>query len=381
MSRLKQQWNSLSTEAKLGTVVMPIVLALLAGLVIPMLSDAISHKPTPERRGVVKVIDVETGVPLSDFVAAQDDASVPPAGMVLAAAVVDPSETGVPGTAPHDTDGSSDGDGGTVDDNSADDNPADDDGADDDSNGDDSNGDDEGDNNDNSSDDGADDDSGDTDNGDDGDTDNGDDGDTNTGNDNKNLDGDGDGVRDADDLCPTTAGGSASGCPVAALRTEPYGCSENDMIASLELDGEGSERCDELNVVVGGTTGSKPGDVKARADAVAAALHETRSSNGHGGRLEPMGVVVSIAATLTGFEGQEVYVTWSLRHAAGRSLPHTWLKNRPIMRLTGEAQSDTGSTEFWVPLPKRPHGPFIVRIAMKDDNGTPLTFAKTHKFD
>jgi hypothetical protein len=400
MRRVAQQWKSLSPEVKLGAVIMPIILALFAGLVVPMLSNALSPKTTPERRGVVKVLDVETGVPLSDFVAAHEDVPTPPMGMVLAAAVVDPSETAPPGAAPDNAaskGGGADGGVGAVEGGTGD-AVSDGDGTDGDGGGEDDKAADDNDHGDNST--GDDGDTGDNSTGDDGGTgdnstgDDGDDSDTgaNAGDnkvdddkhdsENKDLDSDGDGVLDADDLCPMTAGDSRSGCPVAALRVEPYGCSSADMITTLESDERGPERCDDLNAVLGGTTGSKPGDVKARADAVAAALHETRSSNEHGqaGRLEPMGVVVSISATITGFDGEDVHVAWSLRGANGRRLPHKWLKNRPVMKLTGEAQTDTGSEEFWVPLPKRPHGPFSVRIAMTDDNRTPLTFANTQKF-
>jgi hypothetical protein len=151
------------------------------------------------------------------------------------------------------------------------------------------------------------------------------------------------------------------------------------MVETLARDKDGTERCDDLSAVVGGATGSKPGDVEARAEAVAAALQETRSTRsiGHGGRREPMGVVVNIEATVKGFVGKHISVTWSLRQANGRRLPHKWLKNRPVLQLTGKATSDTGSADFWVPLPKRPHGPFVVRLTMKDEDGTPLTFAKS----
>jgi hypothetical protein len=151
------------------------------------------------------------------------------------------------------------------------------------------------------------------------------------------------------------------------------------MVKTLTPGEEGSERCDDLGAVVGETTGDKPGDVQARAAAVAAALHETQTSGQRGkdGRLEPLGVVVRIQATVTGLEGKRAEVKWSLRHANGGSLPHKWLRNRPILKLTGEAGHDSGSAEFWVPLPKRPRGPYIVRITMYDDKGTPLAFAKT----
>jgi hypothetical protein len=88
-------------------------------------------------------------------------------------------------------------------------------------------------------------------------------------------------------------------------------------------------------------------------------------------------VVVTIQATVTGLEGERADVTWSLRHADGRRLPHQWLRNRGVLTVKGEAEKDTGSAEFWVPLPRRPRGPYFVRIALNDDEGTPLTFAKS----
>ena len=184
----------------------------------------------------------------------------------------------------------------------------------------------------------------------------------------------------ADDLCPTTKGNLTNGCYAAQLRSEPYGCSKDDMVETLQASDGGSERCEDLDIAVAGdTTGGKPGDVESRANAVAAALHETRTAEvrGAGGRLEPLGVVVTIKATVTGLNGRPVYVTWSLRRADGRVLPQQWLKNRRVLKLTSEAERDSGGAQFWVPLPKRPRGPFIVRVRMDDDHGTPLTFAKT----
>ena len=168
---------------------------------------------------------------------------------------------------------------------------------------------------------------------------------------------------------------------MAELRTEPYGCTEDDMARSLTSGEDGSQRCEDLGSVAGQTTGGEPGDVEARANAIAAALNETRTVRGQDGRLEPLGVAVTVQVTVTGLEGEEADVTWSLRHGDGGRLPHVWLRNRPVIHLTGEAESDSGSAEFWVPLPKRPRGPDFVRIGMYDDDGTPLTFANTTKVD
>ena len=347
MRRLRQQWAGLSTEAKLSIVVMPLVLAFLVGLVIPFIRDQLSNETTAKRSGVVKIIDVQEGVPLGDFAAQHAAAPQARQLFVLAQATDDapaidaqqaaPGDDGTDGTS---TDGETDGEDGTTTDGGTD--------------------------------------------GDDGTTtDGGTDGDDGTttdgGTDGGGNDADGDGVADADDLCPTTKGNLPNGCLASYLRTEPYGCTQDDMAQSLTSGEDGSGRCEDLGSVAGETTGGEPGDVEARANAIAAALNETRTVRGEGGRLEPLGVAVTVQVTVTGLEGEDADVTWSLRHGDGGRLPHVWLRNRRVIKLTGEAESDSGSAEFWVPLPKRPRGPYFVRIGMYDEDGTPLTFANSGK--
>jgi hypothetical protein len=331
MRRLRQQWGGLSTEAKLSIVVMPIVLAFLVGLVIPFIRDQLSDETTAKRSGVVKIIDIQQGVPLGDFAAQHAAAPQARQVFVLAQATDDAPAIDAQQTAPGDdgTDGTTTDDGTMTDDGTT------------------------------------------TDDGDGTTTDGG----TNGG----GNDADGDGVADADDLCPTTKGNLANGCLAAYLRTEPYGCSQDDMAQSLTSGEDGSQRCQDLGSVAGQTTGGEPGDVEARANAIAAALNETRTVPGKNGRLEPVGVAVTVQVTVTGLEGEDADVTWSLRHGDGGRLPHVWLRNRRVIKLTGEAESDSGSAEFWVPLPKRPAGPYFVRIGMYDEDGTPLTFANTDK--
>jgi hypothetical protein len=329
MRRLRKQWGGLSTEAKLSIVVMPVVLAFLVGLVIPFIRDQLSDETTAKRSGVVKIIDVQEGVPLGDFAA--QHAAAPQPRFVLAAATDDAPAIDAQQAAP--ADDGTDGDAAGTDDGGAGTT---------------------------------------TDDGGDGTT-------TDGGTDGGGNDADGDGVADADDLCPTTMGNLASGCLAAYLRTEPYGCTEDDMARSLTSGEDGSQRCEDLGSVAGETTGGEPGDVEARADAVAAALNETQTVRGADGRLEPLGVAVTVRVTVTGLEGEDADVTWSLRHGDGGRLPHVWLRNRRVIKLTAEAESDSGSAEFWVPLPKRPRGPYFVRIGMYDEDGTPLTFENSGK--
>src|SRR4051812_39701508 len=179
MRRLKQSWSDLSFEAKLGIVVMPIVLALLGGLVIPALKDVVSPPSTAVRGGIVKIVDVEMNVPLSDFRAEHASTALRARDLVLAAATQTPTPADATETpTPDETVGPDDT--ATPDDNLG--------------------------------------------------------SDTHSHDSNKTKlrdDGDGDGVPDAEDLCPTTAGNLANGCYAAYLRTQPYGCDESDMAQTL----------------------------------------------------------------------------------------------------------------------------------------------------
>jgi hypothetical protein len=100
---------------------MPVVLALLVGLVIPFIRDQLSDETTAERSGVVKVIDVQEGVPLGDFAAQHAAAPQGRQLFVLAAATDDVPEIEAQQVAPGDdgtdgatTDGETDGDDGTT---------------------------------------------------------------------------------------------------------------------------------------------------------------------------------------------------------------------------------------------------------------------------
>jgi len=362
---MKRKWSSLSAETKIGAIAMPIVVAILAGLVIPRINSATTpDPPAPVRDGVVRVVDVRENVPLADFAAENASATLQPQEYVLAAQATD-DDAGAEGddaTAGDKSTGEvTDGDDEATDDGATDDGATQDD--------------------DEATEDGT--------------TDDGatDDGTTHDGGIGGTVheagehpvatcanasDCDGDGVADAADPCPTTAG-TFHGCPFTPLQIEAQaeqaGCGEDEM-------SEGSERCDDLAGVLGATTGSTSGDVAKRARKLGAALQETRKTRPHGtrGRVEPVGVEVSVRFTITGMKGKRLDIRWSLRHAKNRRIPQKWLRNRSIMKITPDADRDSGSADFWVPLPKAPRGPFYVRITLRDENGTALTFAKTRRF-
>ena len=265
MGRIRGHWNSLSGEAKLGVVVMPIILALLAGVVSPLVVKRLSQEPAPERRGVVKILDVETNVPLSDFSAQHAAARLQPQDYVLAS-VAEGLPAGEQQPAPSDS-GAGDLGGGDA---GASGVPGDSgDGGEPGGNGDlGENGDpDDGDDSGEGDDPGTGDDPGiDDDPGEDDDPAAGGGSGTGAGPEagGETKDIDGDGVADADDLCPTSAGNLPNGCRAAQLRTEPFGCTEQDMVATLTAGGAGTERCEDLTAVLGPTTGDAPGEVDER---------------------------------------------------------------------------------------------------------------------
>jgi hypothetical protein len=192
---------------------------------------------------------------------------------------------------------------------------------------------------------------------------------------------DDDGKPDTEDKCPDQAGHLQNGCPLD-LRRRP-----RDVIDTIEdefhLGGdcpveqlEGGVRraaCSLLSTPSGG-------DANARAAAILDALNGTRTIDGPGEKREPLGVEVSFDVTLEGYAGRRAEVSWSLYQADGKRLPQEWLADRKVLVLKGEAIEDGGGDDFWVPLPKRPSGPYYVRITVSGDNGSRLTFEDTEPF-
>jgi hypothetical protein len=134
--------------------------------------------------------------------------------------------------------------------------------------------------------------------------------------------------------------------------------------------------CTSLAELAIGLPGGNSKDPVKRSKAILSVLRSTRT--GSGKRREPLGVAVSFDLTLQGFNGRKVEVRWSLYRGDGR-VAKPWLKDHPILSLKGEADSDTASPEFWVPLPKKP-GRYSVRIEVFDDKGVKLAREKTKSF-
>jgi hypothetical protein len=106
-------------------------------------------------------------------------------------------------------------------------------------------------------------------------------------------------------------------------------------------------------------------------------LADTRKVPSAGGQVQPVGVTVNYKVSLTGFRGRRVNVRWSLYSAAsGVQVPHDWLRNQPVHWLKGEAEKDSTSDSFWVPLPKIA-GPFFVRVGVYNEDDARLDYADT----
>jgi hypothetical protein len=95
-----------------------------------------------------------------------------------------------------------------------------------------------------------------------------------------------------------------------------------------------------------------------------------------GGKVVPVGVTINYDVSLTGFRGRTVTVRWSLHHPNGPTLPYDWLRSEAARRLIGEADKDTASDSFWVPIP-RTGAPFFIRLELYDEDGVRLTYGDT----
>ena len=91
-------------------------------------------------------------------------------------------------------------------------------------------------------------------------------------------------------------------------------------------------------------------------------------------------MTINFNVALTGFDGESADVRWSLYSKNGqRPVPRDWLRNQRALLLRGEAEKDTGSGEFWVPIPEV-KGPFFIRIGVYDADRTRLDYADTPSF-
>lgn len=95
---------------------------------------------------------------------------------------------------------------------------------------------------------------------------------------------------------------------------------------------------------------------------------------------ELVGAAVDFNLALTGFRARSAQVRWSLYSARqGVRVPRAWLHNQRVMLLRGEADRDSASGQFWVPIPQL-RGPFFIRVGVYDGAGGRLDYADTEAF-
>jgi hypothetical protein len=105
----------------------------------------------------------------------------------------------------------------------------------------------------------------------------------------------------------------------------------------------------------------------------------TQASLDHPGKRELVGVMVDFDISMTGFRNKTIDVRWSLFGARGKRVPRPWLRKQLALQLKGEADDDSGTGGFWVPIPKN-QGPFFIRITVYNDRGGLIAFADTRRF-
>lgn len=122
--------------------------------------------------------------------------------------------------------------------------------------------------------------------------------------------------------------------------------------------------------------GDEPGTRTADAQRVVRVLRGTRTRAGS----EPVGVSVNFTIVLEGLAGVRTDVRWSLYDAGGGTrVPRDWLVNRRALTTRAEADSDSASGSFWVPLPRQ-RGPFFVRVSVFGPEHRQLDFADSRRF-
>jgi hypothetical protein len=115
------------------------------------------------------------------------------------------------------------------------------------------------------------------------------------------------------------------------------------------------------------------------AEQLVSLLTGTRMQMLPSGMRQPLGVTVNYRISLTGFRGRKVDVRWELHRPGGGQLPQDWLKAQRAALLEGEADKDSASPSFWVPLPAI-EGPFFIRVTATDEDGVRLARKDTSHF-
>jgi hypothetical protein len=111
-----------------------------------------------------------------------------------------------------------------------------------------------------------------------------------------------------------------------------------------------------------------------------AGIRATRARPARGHRADLLGMVVSFDADLEELANRDVEVTWSIYGIGSpRGLAAGWYRDRRALRWQVESRHDHGSADVWIPLPPR-RGRYFARLALRQEDGSRLTYADTKPF-
>jgi hypothetical protein len=116
------------------------------------------------------------------------------------------------------------------------------------------------------------------------------------------------------------------------------------------------------------------------ADQIVALLRHGRTIGRRpGGKVEPLGVLVTSNVEVVGLRDRQLRLSWSVLERSGATpLPEVWHSRTIEYLLNATSDRDTGTMDFWVPMPKAP-GQYFVRLTLSTD-GALLTSADSPDF-
>jgi hypothetical protein len=82
---------------------------------------------------------------------------------------------------------------------------------------------------------------------------------------------------------------------------------------------------------------------------------------------------------MVGLRDQQVDIGWSLQGARSARVPSGWLRDYTAISVRSDADSETASGQFWVPLPPR-LGPYYIRIEAYGKDNSRLDYRETEPF-
>jgi hypothetical protein len=111
-------------------------------------------------------------------------------------------------------------------------------------------------------------------------------------------------------------------------------------------------------------------DTDVAVERVARLFNETRTSRSTSGRIDPLGVVVTVDFELVGLRGRPIELSWSMWQTGGNArLYGEWLNTNLAYRVEPTSDRDTASLDIWIPLPKAP-GSYYIRPILIADGAT-----------